>query len=357
MMRIIPRSLTLLKVLVLVVGAVPTAAWGQNKIPYEAVTSVTALSPEYIRLIDVYVAQRVERLIEGDPKEIRSAREGLLDPLGLVGASDVFLVAYSRAVSSRLSPGVNLEKPLIVRLNVMIIAAALRDPGVARVIEAGLDDENPAVRYWACKAAGRVSSRGTIPGDVQLSLLNKLSGRLSKETDPAVSEQVLRGLVGLSIPEATEQLLTKLNEKVQQFAAQPQTPAGVVVDVLRTLFVNAVRANATGQRASEVQLRRMMLVGYRYMDLSSTLLDLGLVGPGTKQEHIELLQITDAMLIWAAGQSLPGGRSTPDSVKRQIELGNWPAVRLRAQEWKLVLVSEPLNFKEQDLVVSFERRP
>ena len=173
-----------------------------------------------------------------------------------------------------------------------------------------------------------------------------------KEKSERVLQRLLVGLVGLTIPEAATELLEGLNKRVSLHAANPSMPLGAALEGLKTLFVKTVQSKANDQEIPVDLIRKLALVAYRYLVLSADLLDKDRPSPEIHQQYQEMIKLTDAILGWTIRQMPPQDSPVPLSVKDELVHEDWPMIRLRAEEWKRILVQEPFNFGPINLMVS-----
>ncbi len=339
-----------LAVVVILVCILASVAEAQRKIPYGVVTATTALTPAQQAHVEDYLDDKTQALTEGNPDEVVQARQELIEPLAWAGGTDIFHLAYSAAASHRLTQAVNSDQ-LHVRLNAMIVVSSLHDPGVVRLIQKGLADPSPAIRYWAGKAVDvGVTSRLSVRE--QQILLKALTDAMLKEKSERVLQRLLVGLVGLDIPEAAMKLLDGLNTRVDLHALNPNLPLGAALEGLRKLFVKTVQAKSEGREIPVGTIREMALVAFRYMTLSATLLDMNRVSQESNTYYQDMIKLADAMLGWTARQMPPEDGLLPMSIKSEVSTQDWPLIRLRSEEWKRVLMKAPFNFGPVDLIVA-----
>ncbi len=334
----------------MVLATVPYAV-AQTEISYDVVTATSVLTPAQKLAIEEYLKSKITGLEQGSADEVVQARHKLVEPLTWAGGTEIFHLAYSSAASHHLANAVQSDR-VEVRLNTMIVVSAMNDPGVVSLIQKGLADESPAVRYWAGKAVGHIGAKGRLSDDEQRLLLKTLADALLVETSERVLQRLLVGLVGLSIPEAATQLLNGLNKRVALHAANPNMPLGAALDGLRTLFVKSVQSKVNGEDIPIETTRLMALVSYRYLALSAALLDLNRPSQEAIPHYHEMIKLSDAILGWTARQMPPQGAPVPSSVKPDVASENWALIRLRAEEWKRVIETAPFNFGPIDLMVT-----
>ena len=341
----------------LVVVAVSQLAWAQGKIPYDIVTSTSALTSSQTTKIDAYVHLRMQKLLAGVPDQVSLAREELIEPFGWVGASDTFTLAYSSAVSDRLVESLHSHE-LLVKLNGVIVAASLIDSGVVRLIEIALSDDNAALRYWAAKAVGDDQISGVsrvqrdLSRDKQLVLLEALQKAIAQENQPVVFHRLMLSVVALDITEADDYLLDELNRRVAQYALKPNESVSPMARVLRAMYIDLVQASARGKPVSPELRQKTTVAAFRYLVFSATVLDRVQLDATAKLAYKEMIDLTDSILIWVAQTTFPAGTPWPSSIKNELEIENWPEILLRAEEWRQLLTGPAFELDQQDLAIA-----
>jgi len=344
----------MLAVILLFMASQPALA--RSKIPYSTITARDALTSIQLDHIETYLDERVQSLVQGSEGEVVRIRRELIEPLTWAGGTPIFHLAYSSASANRLTQAIRSDR-MLVRLNTMIIIHSLNDPGSVSLIEKGLVDSSPAVRYWAAKAVSQsISSR--LSESEQRSLLRVLTMAMNREKSERVLQRLLVAVVGLNIPEAASRLLDALNKRVALHAVNADMPLGAALEGLRIQFIKTVEGKANGRDVSVVMIRQIATVAYRYLDLSATLLDLDRPNPENQANYREMVKLADAILKWSGRQMPPeGGASVPRSVKSDIASNNWPLIRLRVEEWNRMLTQAPFNLGLVELMVTFPDRP
>ncbi len=346
--RVQPCSVTLAALgLVICLACAPVRA--ADQIPIEIISATSSLTPGQHQVVDQYIARQTGLLTTGTDKQVAQARSQLIDPLIRGGATDSFTLAYSSAASNRLIEAVESDR-LAVRINAMIITAHLSDLSTLGLVEKGLADPNPAVRYWAAKAASDTGSRDNLPSQEQAQILDLLVQSMVRESSEHVLQQLLMGLVGLSIPEASTQLLDVLNRRVAVHTADPGAPLGAALVGLRTLFVKTVEASSNDQLIGPDTLRQLTLVAYRYLALSATLLEQGLPAAGAQPAYRKMVELTCKVLPWSASQIAPDVLQ-PGPIQDELAQENWPEICLRVEEWKHLLASSAFGYDPADLAL------
>lgn len=324
--------------------SVAVASVGRGEIPAEIITATSALAPAQQQAIDAEVKHFTGQLLGGTDVQVIEARSRLLDPL-LKGASQIFRVAYSASVAATLPKALESDRP-IVRINAMIVASKLTDPTVAKLVEKGLHDPNPAVRYWSAKAIHQIAP--ALNGEVQKDMLGTLSVAVGKETSPDALQQQLTAMDKLNIPEAVTRELEALNERTIAHAKDARLVMLADTEALRQLYVKLVQDKSNGKTVTDGVMRQLALVSYRYLAVTAEELDGGKLSSERQGEDWLMANTSDIALRWAASQLAPKA-TLPAEIKDFIAARNPAGVKLRNEEWKQLLLNPPLSYRRDEL--------
>lgn len=328
-------------------SAAPAAAQNLDRIPPEVLIA-TSLTPEQQQLVNSYITHWAQQLQGEEDAQVVTARRRLIEPLGGSG-SEQFNQQYSQAVGRAIQQAAQAER-LIVRLNTMIIVTRLSPATALPLIEQGLNDENAAVRYWAAKSVASITSDSELPPATQRQLLAPLAQQLGQESSVPVVQQVMLSLLALTIPEATQQVLEALNERVTMHMTDPGQSVVAESEGLAELYRKLVtEAGQSGAR--QEQMRQLARVALRYMDLVATQFATGNVPPEREAEYVSLLDLTSTVLN-AAHQSLQSPLNSPTNLSIALRSQDWPAVQAQVEEWRNILRAAPFNIPQDQLQVA-----
>lgn len=315
----------------------------------EVVMSSSSLSSAQQNQVNQYVADGMNKLTSGDPAQIAEGRRRLVDPFTLPGVTDLFLAAYSPAISRELVAREVLshESP-VVRTNAMIVASRLSDGGVVLLIQQGLKDTSPSVRYWAATTAANTG--GQLNAGDRKAILRALNASWEKEASINVLEKILVAMDGLNTPEAALQLLQVLNHRVDIHAGDPSMPINAELEGLQGVTVRTfTELTGSNHQVSPEMLKQLVIALFRYLDLSTTLQQ----NPAASGQTEDLRRLT---LI--AGNYLPrlAPRIVADPKNLRLPGGtvapNDPAAtRLLVEEWRRTLTSGPFGITQGQLVI------
>ena len=213
------------------------------------------------------------------------------------------------------------------------------------------------LRYWAGKGVGQLGEAPRITREEQKKLLDASVAAIEDEPNPEVFHQLLVGMVGLSIPEATYFLLHEINKRIPYYAKHPQVSPSAASGVMRKLFVTWVQSISRGQETPEELLELITIVAYRYLALSAAILDTQQAKGTVRAEYVDIVQLSDTILGWGARLLLPAEDTRPKSVKRELDIENWPEVRLRAEEWRRLLAGPRFQIPNDQLTVVLPDEP
>ena len=322
-------------------------AWGQpaeNQLPDEIITA-GSLTGGQQETIDDYVTDRTTRLAEGEAPEVSRARRELFEPFQVPDASDAFIDYYSEAIASRLDDAFASDRAL-VRLNAMILVTRMPGDVADELIDAGLDDESSAVRYWAARAVREIADAGAFGGGQQEAMLDRLRGRLADEDATPVVEQLMMALIALPLDSASEPLVEALNGRVSRHGERPgrsvQPERSAMQELFRRLLAVDNPPSATMQELSRAAVR--------YMDVLAAALQAEDVEEHRQQQYVDTIELADH-IVRTLHEEVGGAGGAPGDVSGAIRNGEWDNVRNAADRWREVLQQSPYNFDADDLAI------
>lgn len=347
------RFLAALALGCLAVNASPLAI---AKIPNEILKAASPLTAEQQKAVDTEVSRLMDQLTAEDDDRVVAARGELLEPLQL-GGSESFNAAYAASLARHLSIPLASDRP-IARINAMVIARSIKDPGVVIVARTVLTrDENAAVRYGAARAIN-VALAPDATGKISLSelqqkeLLADLKKVLTKESSPEVIRQILTAVAKLTIPDAAKTLFDALNQRVAMHARDPASSIRPEIDALRELHRKIVSQRAVNKSSvDDATLKAMALTAFRYLVLSGTALADSKLSPDRAGEYWTMIESADYSLRYAAGELAPSAKK-PADIKEQIPLRRVNEINLRNEAWRPILEASPFSFKPEELRVA-----
>lgn len=322
---------------------IASAAWAtqaQAQITAGMIASTTALSPQDQAKVDEEVRRVVTSMISSPDEKIVDSRNRLLDPFER-GPSEIFKRAYSQSLARELSKAIASDRA-IVRVNTMIVASKLQDGAVALLVERGLADENPGVRYWSAKA---LNLGAQVSPDNRTALLAALTDVMKTEKSSEILEQVLGALVSL---DAFDRVLGGLNDRVTMHAQMPGLAPTADTESLRRLYQKLVQDAAAGKTIDPATLQELARASYRLLDLAVITLDTSRAAADQASDWRRMIEVSDAALRWTALR-ISASTKMPAELKPDVAAGNWASVRLRVGDWIPILTAEPFNIKSEDL--------
>lgn len=334
---------------------VSAPALGQHDdLPNEVVTAGQALNDAQQRAVNQYVDHWIDGLNSGSDARVVQSRKQLVEPLKLPIATAIFKKAYSTAVSARLLRATN-SKDTLTRVNAQIVAGELVDPGAVAIVEVGIKDASPGVRYHGGKAVASVAANiERFPEADQRKLLAVLVDALAKEEEPQVIRGLLEAMASLPLTDARATVLQVLNDRVPLHAMDPGKPMGAEVKSLRTIFTNVIRESAQSDSPPPTRTTRALAqTAFRYMLLSSMIMDKGVVDEVHAADLKQMVERADQVLAWAVPTLAPEHKDAlpKDRIQTLVQLNQWVQVLLRVEEWRKLLTVPPIQFKANDLAV------
>ena len=257
--------------LFVLLAAVP--AMGQRFVPQEIVQADPITPEMYDKILMVVdplmfdLVQNGAEVDEVDAEEVAEARKGLLEQFRRQQATDAYLEALSKAVtSSRMDEAVKHDSHL-VRYNAMLVLAEMVDAGSEPLVNAGLKDENDAVKRGAVVALGNrmiwwkdngQNAKITAGINDIVALVDQ-----TQPPHPVVVGAALEALLKVNTTASREALIELLNKRVALHAAKPDLTYSAELPVIEQ-FSATLRLQNPKDVASSKGLSRAM---FRYASL------------------------------------------------------------------------------------------
>lgn len=356
-----PRRLSLPAILLLALGVAAGPAFAQDsnepRLPASILRPSGVLDEAQTKTINEYVIYWIDLLNAGTDEEIAQARDKLAQPFKLGNAAnDIFLAGYAAAIKVRLSEAMKSNR-LIVKINAMLVLQYLTEEGVVELLRQGLEDQAPAVRYRAAKAAGEVARRDAARGEAgrlneeqKLGILAAIRQAFGAETDELVMEQLLTALIGLvEMPQARQYLLTKVNDRVSVHHRNPNLPAKAGIEAIQTFTTRLAREKAQGNLDPE-EAKQVAVVCLRWFDVSAIVLDEDRADERMRGQYQKLLQATDKYLRWAL-RALAPEIQPPNEIDDMLRSGDWKFIRVLSEEWKAKWQQSPMSLPAREMQV------
>jgi hypothetical protein len=303
-----------------------------------------AMSEAHKQEVGQYIDYYLQQLQSGAPSQISTSRDRLLDPLRRPQVPQGFMAGYSEVyvqrVLNQLSQGGDA-----MRLNVMVVIPRLAAAEALQLIEQGLGDQNPGVRYLASKGLAAIAQRDPdqdgLNQQQQLAALQLLRDAIGAEASNAVLTQLLEAMSQLDIPQAFDVLLQALIRRVEVHQANPGAPMMPERVALRNLFQNLVRLEAEGSVAPD-PVREIARAAWLYMVVAATQAqDATQAGrPLNDQQlndRVAMIQMTDQVLRWAFSEVLLRDVSLPQTITGALTRGDWPFILAQGRRWQDLL--------------------
>ena len=308
-------------------------------------------------LIKDYISKWAPQLVAEDDRQVTAAKDQLIIPLN-TDSTAFFLVEYRAALRDLLRQAFESKpasKRLIVRLNAMIVAAKLHDTDNITLLIKGLNDQNPAVRYWAAQAIADLTRGANLKIRQRNKLFSALTVSMENEKIEPVLKQMMRALVSLTkhVPNGINILLQTINKRVELHMANPQLGISAEIEGLRDLRQPLIKSRAANPAATtDEDLRQFILVATRYHRLAAAQLEQGKVPAIHRGDYITLLNLADNVLPWAVRQL--GVKTISQDLKQPIgpylEQKQWTLINQRAASWQQLLITT-LEFQGKEVVL------
>lgn len=343
-----------------IAGALPFGA--PPRIPNELSFAGGTLNAQQLSTIDAYAVFWARQINSGSDDQVAEARNNLVEPISRQGISDPFRNAYSNAVVNQLLPAFVSDR-IIVKMNIMIIAGQLADGRSLRLVSSGLVDPSPAVRYWAARGAANTAARPNLSRADRGVLMNSLIGQMVNEGQEKevrvegtqqVLKQILLAIGELNLPEANEELLRGVNQRITLHMKIPALTIDPEHEAIKRLYIKAVQARTTGgaKEVPDTLVRQLGTVSFRYLLMSAAMLDQKRLAdsPFRIAESEQVIRTTDQVLRWVR-ETLGPQVPQPTPIDAELAARNHALIRLRVEEWRKALTTPPINLSAADLDV------
>lgn len=261
----IRQRLAILLVLPIIIAALAPsdATLAQQPLP-AAIIQAQSLDAEAQKTIADYIAEPLRKLESAEFKELKSAREHLLEPLKSATISVAFRQEYAKGVLPRLA-AVAAGKADLNSVNALRIMGEIGTSDALDELEKQAADQRIPVRYAALCGIERALQTLTLPAGVALapgraaSAVTVLGTRVGIEPEPEVAEVAVRALSRmLSLDRAgftivREGAMTALAAGIRvRAAALAAKPIDSNLSLL--VFAGTQARNAIAQASPQLQL-------------------------------------------------------------------------------------------------------
>ena len=336
-------------------------ALGQRFMPAEIVQAETITEEMNDRILGMVEPPMFDLAQEeADAKDITEARDQLLSLFRSNSPSAAYLEALSAAISSRINDAVVHESPL-VRMNAMIILAAMVDDGSKPLIDKGLKDKNDAVKRWGVAALGKRAlwwKKRTAAGDgrgmqakidAAITQVQKLIEQ-AQPPHPIVVSAGLDALVKINVPLSREALIAILNQRVALHAADPNltySPERSALESFTNVLVSEVPPDARSIKGYNRAMSRYASLIVE--DAKANRID----QEKEKGAHTMLYLCFQGMAnVSAAVQAPNSPPADHGQAKGWLVNGRWDELDgLINKDWRVILVGPKIGLKPGELAI------
>jgi hypothetical protein len=367
------RPLTFLSLAMVCAGvcfANPQAgSWGPSSLmaqtqslPPQIVNAQSALTAQQISAVETYVRASMAQVLSNNPADLSRGRKALQTQFG-GGSSPAFILDYSKVIIDEMQKtrALDPQQPLSLRLNAMIIMSTCIDSRMTQIIDQAIKDADPAVRYWAVVAADRFLNEALtnpdfnkiatlVPKASQETLLKALRSSVVASGSPEIADQALLAISKLTIPEAREVLLQRLNERVLQHARTPKPNVSPDHRALSSLVVRLVTPTTAAQ-PTPAELTELVRLTYREMILCLEILEKRGLTPQEQIPVMNLLVLSEKWLKWSFENATKQTNITPvPNFNSLLALQEWGKIRLALIDFRdQNLIKDKMNLKPDDV--------
>lgn len=323
-----------------------------EKLPSELIGTNVALDAAQQRTLDVYAGNWIQHVLNDAESKVSAARDKLISPLHDPSAGEVFKAAYSATLlQEQHLPQLLKSNSMIVRFNAMLCVPYLVDKAAIPMVQQGLVDTNPAIRYLAAQAAGKLGQK--LSNLDQMTILSLLNVSFINEADQVVVEQILGSMSQLTIPQARDAMLVALNQHVDVHSGNPSITLKADRDAMLTLLKDLVTEQTNGTEIKFPIRKQFAIAACRFMIHCSRSLDQGKVHKTMEPQYTSMILDCENILVWISTRTMDiaAGALPPSDIKPNIRAGKWTEVHLRAEDWRKILQAPPYNTSQRELSV------
>lgn len=343
------RTLSVFCVLLILAGlSLPLQA--QEKLSPELIGAPSALDAGQQRKLDAYADYWIQNMLSAPDPKVSDARDKLISPLHNPSASKVFKAAYSATLIQML-PKLLTNNRMLVRFNAMLCVSYLVDKSAINMIQAGLTDTNPAIRYLAAQASGKLGKK--LQPAQQMRILMLLQASFVNEPDQVVVEQLLHGMSQLTIPQARLAMLEALNMHVDVHDRNTNITLKADRDAMLALLIALVTENTNNTKIPFQVTKQFAVAACRFMVHCATALEQERVHPTMVAQYTSMIGDCEKILRWICTSPMGmDAKNLPmDDMRPNMQAKRWLEVRLRAEDWRKALQDPPFNTSQRDLAI------
>lgn len=328
-------------------------ALGQKFLPAEIIQA-ESISEEMRERINIVIDEPLFELDNAQPEaeDVTEARKQLLQLFRASSDPSVaYLEAISSAIEARMKPLVE-HKEALIRINAMIILSVMVDDASKKWIDAGLKDENDAVKRWAMQALGKRmlwwKQRGA--GAKLDNAINQIVGIVGAAQPPhaIVVSAALDALVKADTSKSRDAVIDLLNKRVALHKADPDltySPERAAIEGL----TNAMQFEAPPPVRTITALNRVMA---RYAGLTLDQLKNNRIEEELENgAKIKMLQCLNSLAQLSAVAGAP--KPAPDNhsqIRGWIANDRWDELTTMIETgWPEILTANPFNIPAANL--------
>lgn len=335
--------------LILVLGGYSLVVADQSGLGPEVIAATSPLSFTSQQRVEVHIAQCIDALNEAtSPHDIKQARACLTDPMRNPDRTDHFLSEYVKRLADQLYQVAATSKQRhAIRMNTMIVISEVAnifdmlgkpmigdqndkiDKSIIALLEMGLQDDSPAVRYWAAKAAALRKSYEHVKNEEQKKLLLLLAEVAKSDSSSDVLKQCFIAINKLVIPDADVFVVNLLNHRANMLKHDLNQPLVGEIEGLRIYYLKLVKKEASGKALiSSNTKKQLSRSAYLLMIVTINALVDTVVEVDNRSDHKAMISLADTILNWTVH-----GHGSRAEIEARVENENWDILKLECQKW------------------------
>ncbi|MEM8781781.1 MAG: hypothetical protein AAGE65_02905 [Planctomycetota bacterium] len=339
----------MLAMLLIATAAPPGSAQNGDALSQAVLQKNGAWNADEARQVETFISANLAAFADedADAEEVAEARERLLVPLNDLRAEAAFQAQYFRAIAAALRNGLPTFTK-IGRINAMMLGSRVVDASVVPMLETGIVDEAPGVRYAAARSMLVVLNNEAlgIRDNEKARLIRVLGEAASVESNGFVAGKLIDAIRTAEVSGQRDILLSLFNARVPLHAADPGLTYQPELTAMQELFISGLgQPGGFGRDAA----RAFIQAAARYIRLTTAQIAADVLPAENRQPALNLANQCFTVLDTLAPNAGQAGqrpanpvRSLPGQAERAVQL---------AEEWPAFLAPAPLNLNADELSI------
>lgn len=309
----------------------------QDRLPSE-VYQADPLNEAQVQSIDLFLETHIQSLLSDDAELRQSARRSLSNPLRRPNATQAFQTTYAEQAVQALTQPLQ-SSDFAIRLNALIILSDLSIPEAVELASEYINDDNPAVRYWAVRCFQNRELISQLDPQQATAFLDILSKRLAVETSDPACIRLAEALDAYDNPQAYTKLLDALylrhDNQVRRDSLACEARG------LTLTFRWMIRSQSAGMEIAPYLTETAALAHVNAKRALAQLQE----NPG-RESAAELIRVVDQIFDLTETTFFPN-TPVPGQLQRHLIREDWTALQSELNTWGQLLLDPTIDLPER----------